>query len=63
MKKKLIGCKLINIGRAMNLVWMIFSQNNIVYSFHIQCPWRIVINNNIMISNVDLYENENGTFG
>ena len=59
MIDNLTDCILIDIGRVLNLVWIIFIKNNIEYSFHIQCPWRIIINNKIIITDISLFEDEN----
>ena len=54
-----VGCEISAIGRCLNLLWIIFKKDGLEYSFHIQCAWRIVINNKIFLTNIDLYE-ENG---
>ena len=56
--KNLLGLKLYNIGRASDMCWMIFSseKEDIFYSLHLQCPWRIRKKNNLLLSNLDIYE-------
>lgn len=47
-----------DIGRASDMCWIIFASGNSQehYSLHLQCPWRIRRGNNILLSNLDIYE-------
>ncbi len=56
--ENLMGLKLYSIGRASDMCWMIFSTNkeDVFYSLHLQCPWRIRNHNNMLLSNLDIYE-------
>lgn len=54
--KKIISFKLINAGRASNMVWLVFEKGSIEYSIHIQCAWRFINNNEIKIGMSDIYE-------
>lgn len=60
--KNLITCKIIDIGRVIDLCWIIFEKEEKYYSLHLQCPWRIRKDNKIVLSNMDIYEweGENG---
>lgn len=39
--KDLMACKIIDIGRVIDLCWIIFEKEEKCYSLHLQCPWRI----------------------
>jgi len=64
---ELVGKPLYSIGRTTNLVWLLFGEpftkKNIIgdtrtlaeYSLHIQCAWRIVQKDKIIIASGDLY--------
>ena len=63
---KLVGLKLQDLGRASNLFWLGFgdiiqiirrgrSQESAEYALHIQCSWRITLNNKIVVASRDFY--------
>ena len=63
---KLNGLKLQYAGRASNLFWLGFGEMVLVtrrkgteqlaeYSLHIQCAWRITIDNKILVASRDFY--------
>lgn len=54
----IINYEIHDIGRAADMCWMIFSSEKSEehYSLHLQCPWRIRAKNNILLSNLDIYE-------
>ena len=63
---KLVGLKLQDTGRASNLFWLGFgdiiqivrrgkNQESAEYALHIQCSWRITLNNKIVIASRDFY--------
>ena len=59
MKEKMIGLKLNDIGRCAAMTWMCFSDNeeiigNDYYSLHLQCPWRMIQKNTIVLSDKDM---------
>lgn len=52
----LIGAELTDIGRAANMVWLIFViDEQTEYSLHLQCPFRFVRNERILVAAGDLY--------
>lgn len=54
----IIDCEIFDIGRASDMCWIIFTSGDSqeYYSLHLQCPWRIRKENNILLSNLDIYE-------
>lgn len=54
--KDLMACKIIDIGRVIDLCWIIFEKEEKCYSLHLQCPWRIRKDGEILLSNMDIYE-------
>lgn len=63
---KLMGLKLQDAGRASNLFWLGFGdiiqivrrgkiQESAEYALHIQCSWRITLNNKIVVASRDFY--------
>ena len=58
--RKIKNTELKNIGRASNLVWLIFSDDrepNREYALHIQCPWRICDEKQyILLASDDIYQ-------
>lgn len=56
------------IGRCSDMIWISFGKKIFTvnhrneevqkseYEFHIQCPFRIIRDNNILLSNYDIYE-------
>lgn len=54
----IINQKILDIGRVSDMCWIIFTSedNQMNYSLHLQCPWRIRKENKILLSNVDIYE-------
>ncbi|WML52242.1 hypothetical protein RCG17_23105 [Neobacillus sp. PS3-12] len=63
---KLVGLKLQDAGRASNLFWLGFgdiiqiirkgkTQESAEYALHIQCSWRITLNNKIVVASRDFY--------
>lgn len=54
----IIDCEIYDIGRASDMCWIIFTSRDSQehYSLHLQCPWRICQGNNILLSNLDIYE-------
>lgn len=56
------------IGRCSDMIWISFGRKIVTvnhrnkkiqkseYEFHIQCPFRITRDNNILLSNYDIYE-------
>ena len=51
----IIGAKMIDIGRAANMVWIIFKKNEYEYSLHLQCPFRFEINDKVFVAQGDIY--------
>ena len=51
----IIDSKLINIGRCSNMVWLWFQKNSSIFVLHLQCPWRIVDDEQICIASGDIY--------
>ncbi len=53
-----INHEIYDIGRASDMCWIIFASRDSqeYYSLHLQCPWRIRQENNILLSNLDIYE-------
>ena len=58
IKELLFDKLLIDMGRACDLVWMVFrdsaGENETV--LHIQCPWRIIKGKKLLIGSRDIYE-------
>jgi hypothetical protein len=66
--RALIEEPVVDIGRAGNMIWITFGspievttlngKKRIIgkYSVHIQCPWRITLNHNIITASGDLYK-------
>jgi hypothetical protein len=63
---KLVGLKLQYAGRASSLFWLGFGdiiqinrrgkiQETAEYALHIQCSWRITLNNKIVVASRDFY--------
>ncbi len=63
---KLVGLTLQDAGRASNLFWLGFgdiiqiirrgkTQESAEYALHIQCSWRITLNNKIVLASRDFY--------
>ena len=63
---KLVGLKLQDVGRASNLFWLGFgdiiqiirrgkTQETAEYALHIQCSWRITLNDKIVVASRDFY--------
>src|SRR5436305_11467050 len=63
---KLVGLELQDVGRASNLFWLGFgdiiqitrrgkAQESAEFSLHIQCSWRITLNNKIFEASRDFY--------
>lgn len=63
---KLVGLKLQDAGRASNLFWLGFgdmfpiirrgkTKVSAEYALHIQCSWRITLNNKIVVASRDFY--------
>lgn len=52
--KILVGKSLKKIGRCANLAWFIFGAEE-SFSIHVQCPWRLISNNNVLIASNDIY--------
>lgn len=62
--------KFLCLGRATNLLWIQFGnilklknfKNEEIekgeYVFHIQCPWRFIQKNKILLGNEDIYQSE-----
>ena len=55
--KNIVGYRFINIGRCLDLCWMIFESNAIEYSLHLQCAWRITVDRSVLLTNMDIIEN------
>ena len=57
--QKLINTKINQIGRASDMLWIIFNNlnNDQSYSLHVQCPWRIYDDSlkNVLIASYDIY--------
>ena len=54
--KQLRGAKLSAVGRCANMAWLIFQRaNGVMYSLHIQCPFRLTKENTILLANGDMY--------
>lgn len=65
MKKEdinyLVGQKLLDIGRASDMCWMIFGtkkdlEDQTFLALHLQCPWRISRGSRIILTNNDIYD-------
>lgn len=63
---KLVDLKLQHAGRASNLFWLGFGdiveiirrgriEETAEYSLHIQCSWRIILDNKIVVASKDFY--------
>jgi hypothetical protein len=63
---KLVGLKMQYAGRASNLFWLGFGdifqlnrrgkiEETAEYALHIQCSWRITLNNKIIVASRDFY--------
>jgi hypothetical protein len=68
---KLVGLSLRYAGRASNLFWLGFGEKILVtrrgkneelaeYALHIQCSWRIVKGNKILVASRDFYSPRTG---
>lgn len=63
----LVGISLWDAGRAADLMWLALGQRQIVHDFrgkprevgeyalHVQCAWRFVQNEKVLVGNRDLY--------
>ena len=58
----IVGFEVKDIGRCLNLFWIDFTHNQIDYSLHVQCAWRLSTNTTIRLSNIDLYEEDGKRF-
>ena len=58
----IVGFEVKDIGRCLNILWIDFTHNQIDYSLHIQCAWRLSENTSIRLSNIDLYEEDGKRF-
>lgn len=58
----IVGFEVKDIGRCLNLFWIDFTHNQIDYSLHVQCAWRLITNNTVRLSNIDLYEDDGKRF-
>lgn len=54
----IVNYKIYDIGRAADMCWIIFSSGSSqeYYSLHLQCPWRIRKKDDILLSDLDIYE-------
>lgn len=50
---------LCNIGRCLDLCWLIFKKDNDEYSLHVQCAWRLIADGVIVSTDYDMYEDDN----
>ena len=50
---------LCDIGRCLNLCWLVFKKDNNEYSLHVQCAWRVIVDGIIVTTDYDMYEDEN----
>lgn len=68
---KLVGLKLRNAGRASSLFWLGFgemisvsrkgeTEETAEYALHIQCSWRIIKENKILVASRDFYSPRSG---
>lgn len=69
-KDKLLGEYFLSLGRTTDLLWIQFGnmmklknfKNEEVekgeYVFHIQCPWRFIQKNKMLLGNEDIYQSE-----
>ena len=51
----LIHSELINCGRCNSMDWLWFNQLGSIYAIHLQCPWRIVDQERVLLANEDMY--------
>ena len=55
--RNIVGYRLINIGRCLDLCWIIFENSAIEYSLHLQCSWRISSDGAVLLTKMDIIEN------
>ena len=72
---KVLGQPFLSIGRAGNLLWLCFGENIVVrdrngnektkstYALNIQCAWRVIKENKIIVASGDFYLPKTGMSG
>lgn len=52
------GCQMQDIGRAVNMAWFGFStgENHRDHHLHIQCPWRMRKDDELIVGSNDIFE-------
>lgn len=73
IKSILENSNLVDLGRAADLLWLSFGRPVIIttlkgtrevteYALHLQCPWRFIKDNKIILGSSDIYEPNNSAY-
>ena len=51
----LVNSNLLKVGRSADMLWLLFEKDTIIYSLHVQCPFRFIRQGKIIIASHDMY--------
>ena len=52
----LLGCCLLTVGRAADLVWWQFEKDGIPYALHTQCAFRVTHEGVLLVTRSSIYD-------